>query len=75
MKNQIDALAAAVRSSLARSADDPQIEAILVGYSMDGLSWAIEQRAALERIAADELDVSAEDRAYAVEVLDGLPTF
>jgi hypothetical protein len=75
MKNQIDALATAVRSSLARSANDPYIKAILVEYSMDGLSWAIEQRAALERIAADELHVSAEDRAYAVEVLDGLPTF
>jgi hypothetical protein len=72
MKNQIDTLSAAVRSSLAKSADDPQIRAILVGY---GLSWAVEQRAALERIAADELNVSAEDRAYAVEVLDGLPTF
>lgn len=75
MKNQIDALVAAIRASLARTTTDPQIAAVLAMCRMDGFSLAIDQRAALARIAVDELHTSAEDRAYAAEQLDALPPF
>lgn len=73
MKSNIDSTVAAILANLAR-ASNTMLQAALAPYGLDGISGAIEQRAALERWAEDPT-LSEEDRAYADEKLRALPDF